>query len=294
MRKGLVIAAFTLAASPLLAQTRDFSNVQIKATKVAGTVYMLTGAGGNIGVSAGDDGIVIIDDQFAPLAPKIKEALKTISDKPIKFIVNTHYHADHTGGNEILGAEAPIIAHENVRTRLAAGSKMGTRVTPPASKVALPVVTFNDRVTMHVNGEDIRAVHVQNGHTDGDSVIFFPQSNVIHMGDDFFNGGFPVVDLENGGSVKGMIAAIEKLLPTIPDDAKIIPGHGPLGDKKSLRAFADMLKTTWSAMEKDVKAGKTLEQIKKENPIASYADSWKNGVPLDWYTEVLFNDISKK
>src|SRR5438067_9728804 len=166
MHKAFVLAALTFVTSSLFAQARDFSNVQIKVTKVAGNVYMLTGAGGNIGVSSGDDGIVIIDDQFAPLAPKIKEALKSISDKPLKFIINTHYHGDHTGGNEIFGRDAPIIAHDNVRTRLAAGSKAAGRETPPAPKGALPVITFNDTATVHVNGEDIKAIHFPNGHTD--------------------------------------------------------------------------------------------------------------------------------
>jgi glyoxylase-like metal-dependent hydrolase (beta-lactamase superfamily II) len=255
---------------------------------------MLTGSGGNIGVSAGDDGIVIIDDQFAPLAPKIKEALKAIADKPIKFLINTHYHGDHTGGNEVFGQEATIVAHENVRKRLQSGTKFGARETPPAPKVALPVITFNDRATVHANGEDIRAVHVPNGHTDGDAVIYFPQANVVHMGDDFFNGLFPIIDIDNGGSAKGMLAGVEKILATLPDDVKVIPGHGPLGDKKSLRAFADMLKGTIAEVEKEVKAGKTLDQIKKDNVLAAWADTWgKGGVPIDRYIETLFNDLSR-
>ena len=166
MRK-LVIVIFAFAATSVFAQ-QDFSKVEIKVQKVAGTVYMLTGAGGNIGVSSGDDGIVIVDDQFAPLAPKIREALHGITAKPIKFILNTHYHGDHTGGNAIFGHDAPIVAHENVRTRLAAGATVMGNATPPAPKDALPVITFNDRATLHVNGEDIRAVHFPHGHTDGD------------------------------------------------------------------------------------------------------------------------------
>lgn len=289
------IAVLFFLAMPALAQQRDWSSVEIKATKVAGNIYMLTGAGGNIGVSVGEDGIVIIDDQFAPLAPKIREALRTISDKPIKFVVNTHYHGDHTGGNEAFGREAPIIAHENVRKRLQSGTTAMGRQTPPAPKSALPVVTFNDRLTIHVNGEDIRALHVQDGHTDGDSVIFFQQSNVVHMGDDFFNGGFPVIDINNGGTVRGMIAAIEKLLPTLPDDVKIIPGHGPLGDKKSLAAFAAMLRSTSAALEKEMKAGKSLEDIKKNNPLAAWVADWgKGGVPVERYTDTLFADLSRK
>src|SRR5437588_878757 len=231
MKRLFAFAAAMLLSAAAFAQQQDFSKVEIKVQKVQGSVYMLTGAGGNIGVCVGDDGIVIVDDQFAPLAPKIKEALKSISTKPIKFIINTHYHGDHTGGNEVFGHDAPIIAHDNVRTRLAAGTEALGRKTPPAPKGALPVITFNDRATLHVNGEDIQAVHFPHGHTDGDAVIFFPQSNVVHMGDDFFLGQFPFVDIENGGSVRGLVANLEKILPTLDKDVKIIPGHGTLGDK---------------------------------------------------------------
>ena len=299
MRKGVpflmprvslyvVLSLFSLAA---VAQDRDFSKVEIKVQKVAGSVYMLTGSGGNIGVSVGDDGIVVIDDQFAPLAPKIIHALNGITTKPIKFIINTHYHGDHTGGNEIFAREAPILAHDNVRKRLAAGSS----ATPPAPKIALPVVTFNDTATIHVNGEEIRAVHFPNGHTDGDSVIFFPQSNVVHMGDDFFNGRFPFIDIDNGGSVRGMLADVEKILATLPDDVKVIPGHGELGDKASLRRFADMLRGTSAAVEKEIKAGKTLEQVKADNVLAQWADWGK-----DWFVDAngfaasLYRDLTRK
>src|SRR5712671_5827374 len=185
------------AQSAALAQ-QDFSKVEIKATKVSGQVYMLEGAGGNIGVSVGDDGIVLVDDQFAPLAPKIKAALKEITDKPVKFVLNTHFHGDHTGGNSQFGKEATIIAHENVRKRLELGGTVAGNEVKPAPKEALPVITFNDRASVHLNGEDIKAIHFPNGHTDGDSVIFFPQANVVHMGDDFVTYGFPFVDAANG------------------------------------------------------------------------------------------------
>ena len=279
----------------LFAQDRDFSKVEIKVQKVAGTVYMLTGAGGNIGVSAGDDGIVVIDDQFAPLAPKIIQALNGITSKPIKFIINTHYHGDHTGGNEVFGREGTIIAHDNVRKRLAAGSSAGGNATPPAPKVALPVVTFNDTATIHVNGEEIRAVHFPNGHTDGDAVIFFPQSNVVHMGDDFFNGHFPFIDTENGGSVKGMIADVEKILAALPDGVKVIPGHGELSDKPGLRAFLEMLRGTSGAVEKAIKGGRTLDQIKADNILAPWADWGKDWfVDAKGFSEMLYKDLTRK
>ena len=191
--------------------------MEIKVTKVAGNVYMLEGSGGNIGVSVGADGIVMVADEFAPLAPKIKAALKGITDRPLKFVLNTHFHGDHTGGNAPFGKDAPIIAHENVRKRLETGAAAN-------APEALPVITFNDRASVHLNGEEIRAIHLPNGHTDGDSVIFFTKSNVAHMGDDFVTYGFPFVDVSAGGTVSGMIDGLEKVLTQLPSDVKIFPG----------------------------------------------------------------------
>jgi glyoxylase-like metal-dependent hydrolase (beta-lactamase superfamily II) len=294
MRTTLFVAAFMAFATSVAAQ-QDFSKVEVKATKVAGTVYMLTGSGGNIGVSAGEDGIVIVDDQFAPLAPKIIQALNGISDRPVKFVLNTHYHGDHTGGNEVFARTAPIIAQENVRKRLQSGAKAFGRDFPPSSKIALPVVTFNDRLTIHVNGEDIRAIHYPAGHTDGDVVVYFTQSNVVHMGDDFFNGGFPIIDVDNGGSVRGMIAGVEKVLVAIPDDAKVIPGHGPLGDKASLRAYVDMLKATSAAVEKEIRSGKTASQLKEAKVLAPWEAAWgQSFVKSDRYIDELWADLGKK
>lgn len=285
--------ALLFAAVPLLGQT-DFSKVEVKAQLVAGSVYMLTGAGGNIGASIGDDGIVVIDDQYAPLAPKIEAALKLITPKPVRFILNTHYHGDHTGGNEYFGKTAPIVAHENVRRRLASGTSRRGSTTPPAPAGALPVLTFDESVTIHLNGEDVRAVHTPHGHTDGDSVIWFTKSNVVHMGDQFFNGFFPFVDVENGGSVRGMIHNVDHVIDMLPDDAKVIPGHGPLSDKNGLRRFVSTLKATSAAVEAGIAAGKTLDQLKSEKVLAPW-ESWGQGfIKTDDWIGTLYGELTKK
>ena len=270
-----VFALSLLIATVAIAQP-NFDAVQIKVHHVAGSVYMLEGMGGNIGVSVGSDGIVIVDDQYAPLAPKIKAALATITEEPVRFVINTHYHGDHTGGNEVFGEEAPIIAHDNVRKRLAAGVDLPGHKVPPAPAVALPVITFDDRVTIHLNGEEVRAVHLPPGHTDGDSVIFFTRSNVVHMGDDFFNGRFPFIDIDSGGSARGLIRALDELLPVIPEKAKIIPGHGPLATKADLESYLGMLKSTMAAVEAAARAGKSAAQMKEEKILAPW-ESWSGG-----------------
>jgi len=290
MRKAIVGLVLMLGV-PAVAQQPDFSKVEITVTKVAGTVYMLRGSGGNIGVSAGEDGIVIVDDQFAPLAPKIRAALKTITDKPIKFIVNTHFHGDHVGGNVEFGKDGPIIAHENVRKRLQTGTTRAGQSTSPAPKEALPVITFNDRATIHINGEDIRAIHMPHGHTDGDAVIWFTQSNVVHMGDDFFNGTFPFVDTDDGGTVRGMLLNLEAILAQIRDDTKVIPGHGPLGDKAALRAFAEMIRDSSAAVDAAMRSGKTLEQIKQQKVVEPWAKWASSFMSVDRWTETLYRDL---
>lgn len=295
MRKTIPLASFSvLLALNLAAQTQDFSKVEIKVIKVAGSVYMLQGSGGNIGVSVFDDGFVVVDDQYAPLVPKIKEALRGITTKPIKFIINTHYHGDHTGGNAILGQEAPIIAHDNVRKRLQSGSTLFGQVTPPAPAAALPVITFNDRATLYANGEDIHLVHMPPGHTDGDTIVDFTRSNVVHMGDDFFNGMFPFVDLDNGGSVRGMLANVDATVARIGDDTKVIPGHGDLSDKAGLRAFGDMLRGTLGAVQAAMKAGKSVEQMKKDNVLVRWASWGKGFMNTDHWIDTLATELTMK
>jgi cyclase len=298
MRAIMILAlAGALAPSLAVAQTQDFSKVEIKVSKVAGNVYMLQGAGGNIAASVGDDGIVIVDDQYAPLAEKIRAALKGVTDKPLRFVINTHYHQDHTGGNAFFQKEAPIIAHDNVRKRLAesgtAGNggtvKMTTEVAPPG---ALPILTFDHEVTVHLNGEDIRALHVPRGHTDGDSVIFFPKSNVVHLGDDFVTYGFPFVDLGGGGSAAGMAAALEEVIPKLPADVKVIPGHGPVSNLDDVRKFVAMIKETRAVVAKGVAAHKTLEQLQKEKVLAAW-EKWSGDfIKTDVWIETLYNELT--
>ncbi|HEX2267946.1 MAG TPA: MBL fold metallo-hydrolase [Pyrinomonadaceae bacterium] len=273
MRKLITLVLFVCAfCVNALAQT-DFSRVQIKATKVAGNVHMLEGAGGNIGVSVGPDGILIVDDQFAPLADKIRASLKTLGEGKLRFILNTHWHGDHTGGNVAFGPEAPIIAHDNVRKRLSTEQRIEffKQTIPAAPKEALPVITFDQSLSVHFNGEEIRAIHYPNGHTDGDSVIFFTTSNVVHLGDNFFAGRFPFVDVDSGGSVVGLAKNIGEIIAKIPAGAKLIPGHGPLSTVDDLKLYHRMLLETTDVVRKKLAAGKTLDQIKSEG----FADEWK-------------------
>lgn len=292
----VLIAAVTMGALAA-AQDQDFSKVQIKVTKVAGNVYMLQGAGGNIGASVGEDGIVVVDDQYAPLADKIQAALKGITALPVRFIINTHYHEDHTGGNAYFQKQAPIIAHDNVRKRLESGGAAGNGGSvhfdaKPAPKEALPIITFDHDVTVHLNGEDIRALYFPAGHTDGDSVIFFPKSNVVHMGDDFVTYGFPFIDVDSGGSIDGMIDGVEKVVAQVPADVKIIPGHGPISTVADVRAYLDMLKGTREAVAKAIKDGKTLDQMKQ----AKLLDPWKkyagDFINADAFLETIYNSLT--
>ena len=292
----LALASTLLLPAIAMAQTKtDYSKVEIKVQKVSGTVYMLQGAGGNIGASVGQDGIVIVDDQFAPLAPKIEAALKGITDKPVRFIINTHYHGDHTGGNEQFSRLGTIIAQENVRKRLSQSTTTRFGVTPPAPPAALPIVTFNDRATIHLNGEDIRAIYFPAGHTDGDSVIFFTQSNVVHMGDDFVTYGFPFVDVGNGGSVSGMIAGVEKVLAIAPPDAKFIPGHGNLSTADDVRKFVKMLKDTRALVTAAIEKGQSAEEMKKAHILAPYEDQYGKGfIKADEWIDTLSAGVTRK
>jgi glyoxylase-like metal-dependent hydrolase (beta-lactamase superfamily II) len=287
-------------ATPPIPVDEKLAGVTIKVEKVAGTVYMLEGAGGNIAVSVGDDGIVLVDDQFAPLAGKIRDALKGITPRPIRVVLNTHWHGDHTGGNAFFGAGAPIVAHENVRKRLVSGGpkfKIGDKELgpiPPAAPGALPIVTFQDKVSVHLNGEEIRALHMPSGHTDGDVVVYFTKSNVVHMGDDFVTYGFPVVDLVSGGSVKGLIAAIDKVVKDLPPDVKVIPGHGKLSTIEDMKALSAKLKDCVKLVEAEAKRKKSLDEVKAAKPLAKYADMDKGFVSADMFVELVYKELKKQ
>jgi cyclase len=293
--KSVVALLLLFAAQLLVVAQDDYSKVEIKATKVNGNVYMLEGAGGNIGVSVGSDGILIVDDQFAPLAEKIKTALKTLGDGKLKFILNTHWHGDHTGSNAILGREAQIIAHDNVRKRLSTEQRIEFfKMTVPASPAeALPVITFDSSLSVHFNGEEIKVIHFPHGHTDGDSVIFFTKSNVVHLGDDFFSGRFPFVDLDSGGSVQGLSKNIGEIIPKIPAGAKLIPGHGPISTLDDLKAFHRMLIETTDVVRKKIAAKKTLEQIKSEGLPAEWKPWGEGFVKTDQWIQLIYTSLSK-
>ena len=298
----MLITAAAFATEPARGQGQDFSKVQIKATKVSGNIYMLEGAGGNIAASIGEDGIVIVDDQFAPLAEKIQASLKSlgITDKPVRFVINTHYHGDHTGGNApFANTGSTVIAQDNVRKRMATGGAAGNGPggsihveAKPAEKEALPIITFEHDVTVHLNGEDIRALHFPAGHTDGDSVIFFPKNNVVHMGDDFVRYGFPFIDVNSGGSVQGMIAAMEKATAQLPPDVKVIPGHGQLSNLDDVREFTKMLKETSAVVQKALDEHKTLAQMKEEKILEPWKKWSGDFVKTDAFIETLYNSLT--
>ena len=280
----LAFGAFILLIqwAPCLAQQEGI----IKITHVAGSVYMLEGRGGNIGVSVGGDGILIVDNQYADLAPKIESALAELSKGDLKFVLNTHWHSDHTGGNAHFGHKATIVAHEKVRERLE-----GKSGTPPS---ALPVITFKETTTVHFNGEEIRLLHLGAGHTDGDVIIWFTESNVVHMGDQFFNGRFPFIDLGSGGRVAGYQKNVETVLNNLPEGAKIIPGHGALASRDDLQSFSVMLKDTINPVRQSISLSKTLDQIKAAGVPEQYK-TWGAGfINTSRWLEMVYNSLTSE
>jgi glyoxylase-like metal-dependent hydrolase (beta-lactamase superfamily II) len=278
-----------------LSAQAQFEDVTIRSTQISGPVYMLEGRGGNLAVLIGEDGVILVDDQYAPLTDKIMAAIRELSDKPVRFVINTHWHGDHVGGNEQLaGTGSVVVAHEKVRQRMSTEQflKIMDKTVPPSPAAALPLVTFNDRVSFHLNGETVTAYHVTRGHTDGDAIIQFLESNVIHMGDIFFNGRYPFVDLGSGGSVQGMINAVQFGLGLCNLKTKVIAGHGPLGSCAELEDYGEMLNDAVSRIQALMDQGKTLPEIIEARPTADYDEKFgQNWIKPDQFTGFVYNSL---
>ncbi|MEP6786840.1 MAG: MBL fold metallo-hydrolase [Acidobacteriota bacterium] len=269
-------------------------DVTIKVTKVSGNVYMLQGRGGNIGAIVGADGILIVDDDYKAVSEKLRDALKELGSATPRYIFNTHWHGDHTEGNQAFGKDSIIVAQTNVRKRLSQINTVFGQPVQPYPSFAWPMVTYDESMSIHFDGDEVRAVHFPNGHTDGDSVIFFTKANVVHMGDDFFAGRFPFIDLDNGGSVQGMINNVAALLKQIPADAKIIPGHGGLSTTADLRLYHDTLAETAKIVQDEMKKKKTLDEIKKAGLPDKYKAFGSGFIKTDAWIETVYKSYSKK
>jgi glyoxylase-like metal-dependent hydrolase (beta-lactamase superfamily II) len=291
-----VWTAMALTAAPATGQ--QFGDVTIETIEVREGVYMLVGAGGNIGLSVGEDGTFMIDDQYAPLTKKILEAVHKLTDRPVRFVINTHWHQDHTGGNENMAAKgAVVVAHENVRKTLSTKQFMGAfgREVPPAPEGALPTITFTESMTFHWNGDELDVVYVGPAHTDGDAIIHFRKANVIHGGDVYFNGLYPFIDVERGGSIDGMIRAADRILELCDEETRLIPGHGPLSGVKELEAYRDMLKTVSGRIRELVDQGKSRDEVIAAKPTADLDAAWGKGfLQPDRWVGIVFDGMAAK
>lgn len=296
MRGILLAAVLTLAASPAVAQLKP-PDLTVHSEQVAPGIHVLFGNGGNIGVSTGADGVFLIDDQYAPLTPAVIAALKDLGAGVPRFVLNTHWHGDHTGGNENLAKEgAIIIAHDQVRARMGSNQFLSflQSAVPASPPAALPILTFGDAVTLHLNGDEIHATHVEHAHTDGDVIVRFRQANVIHAGDVFFRY-YPFIDSGSGGSVQGVIAAVDRILAMADDRTRIIPGHGPLASRADLVAYREMLAVTSGRIRELVRAGKTVEEVLAARPNADFDPAWAwTFITAERYTEMLYELIAKE
>ena len=296
LRATALCTAATLATGVAQAQSR-FDKVEIRTEQLSPSTYVLFGAGGNIGLSVGADSVFVIDDQYAPLSEKIAAAIKKITDKPVQFVLNTHWHSDHTGGNENFAkGGALIIAHDNVKKRLSTEQfiEFLRAKEAPLPKIAQPVVTFSTDVTFHINGDEVYAFHMPKAHTDGDAIIHFRKSNVIHMGDIFFNGFYPFIDTSSGGSPEGVVAAADRVLAMADDATRIIPGHGPVSNKAELKIYRDMVATVSARVKKLAQEGKKLDEIIAAKPSAEYDERWGKGfIPTGRFIEMLMSAWAK-
>lgn len=293
----LVLASFLVSSALAHGDNSHFPNQQdvtVKTSKVAGNVYILQGRGGNIGALVGQEGILIVDDDYKAVSEKLAAALKDLGSASPKFVFNTHWHGDHTEGNEFFGKQSMIVAHANVRKRLLDPPVIFGQKTAPYAPFALPMITYTASMSIQFNGEEVKAVHYPNGHTDGDTVVFFMGSNVVHLGDDFFVGRFPFVDLDSGGSVQGLINNVGSLLSTIPADAKLIPGHGPVATISDLKAYHTMLIESSKIVTDGMKAGKSLDDMKKAGLPEKFKEAGSGFIKTDQWIETIFKSYSKK
>jgi cyclase len=293
MLKRFLMGGAAVAAVSLGAIAQDAPQ---KVEAVVGNLHVVFARAGNVGISAGEDGVFLIDDQYAPMTAGLKAAVASVSDAPVRYVINTHYHGDHTGGNENLGAEGTVmVSHDNVRQRLKAGSfvKEFNMRTPPASKAGLPAVTFNSEMSLHLNGDEARIIHVENAHTDGDSMVFFKGQNVLYTGDVFFHGMFPFIDVDHGGSIGGMIAAIDRAIALVDENTKVVPGHGPVTDKAGLAKYRDFLQDSSDIVAAHKAAGKSLEEIVAMKPFATHAETRQafNPAWIDTYVGFVFTSL---
>lgn len=274
-------------------ETDRFAGVEVTSEQLSEGVAVLFGAGGNLGVSYGPDGTVLIDDQFAPLTPKIQTAIAALGADPVKYLINTHWHGDHTGGNENFGkAGALIMAHDHVRERMLGIQKTGRGNDPASPKEALPVVTYHDGLKLHLNGDEVHVKHMRHAHTDGDSIVFWEKANVLHMGDLYFNKvTLPFIDLNSGGNARGVLAAAEKALKMGDENTKIIPGHGPMATKADLAEYRDMMKSVIGAVESAMAEGKSLEEIQAMKPAAKWDTNPKAFIKGDAFVEAVFKSL---
>ncbi len=295
--KCLSIASLLTMSTSLCWAQNDFSQVEIEATELADGVYMMVGAGGNMGLSAGADGAFLIDDQFAPLSGKIMAAIADITDADVEFVLNTHWHSDHTGGNEAFsGAGAIIVAHDNVRVRMSTEQfrAIFSQTFPASPPAALPVVTYSDEITFQLNGDTIRAFHVDPAHTDGDTIIHFENADIVHMGDTFFNGFYPFIDVSSNGDIDGIIAAGYRVLSLSNEGTRIIPGHGPVATPEDLQTWLQMLRTTRESVQNLIDQGLSEDQVVAARPTAEYDDRYGGGfMNPENYNRLLYQSLTR-
>ncbi len=276
------LAVWICLVLPMTAAAQD-QPLEFVASPLSGTITMLKGQGGNVAISSGEDGVFIIDDQLQPITQQLLAEIRKISDGPIRFVINTHYHGDHVGGNEVIGSTgAIIVAHDNVYKRMSTEqfNSFFNKTTDPYPAVALPVITFDDHITLHLNGEAVTAYHVPHGHTDGDAIIHFPVSNVIHMGDIYFNGQYPYIDLDGGGTFQGILVGVDLALTLVNEDTRIIPGHGPVSTPGELKAYREFLVQAQANVQALVGQGKSLQEAIAAKPTAQ----WDDALGAAWIT----------